>query len=242
MANNTYIQTVSGVQPNQDTQLEFTVSTQAAETFIRDRFKDLTEARRRTGSFVPKIDYEDIKVRSMTYSKRFAPFLLIVPDAIVDRKEYDPNTPAMFQNTDAVLPIIDDYFTLIQGFSYKSDDIKQVRESSFTRRNLGLEGSDINEFAYYAKFRTKPLNCDNEYANSNLLFIEIDPGRVFHAMLKNRTAPNQRFNVTITNVILTGGNSAIYKVSRSPINRKDNKNAKKERDRVVEILANSVNL
>jgi hypothetical protein len=238
--NQNFIRTTSGAQPKKDTPLNFDLSTQYIQKWIREKFRSVNDALvKANANDVPQINYEDIKIKTINFSNKFAPLLLTMPGSVLDRNNYNPNIPEMFQNTDEQsVPLRSYYWKLLSNWMYSKKDAEEFRSRQLQRALGVTDRNDVETFIYHTKVRVKSID-DGMGNKVRVVLVELNPERIFRSMLANADLPNQRFDIAIANITYTGNDDCIYEVGRSVTKRKKDKFSK-EADKIARIMENAL--
>lgn len=154
-------------------------TTQAAE-HLQKRLNTLTSAARKNG-----VDIEDIQVTlvSVAFSKKFVPFMLILPEeAIHERRKNDKEEiMGIFMNEETrdASKIEDCVWAGIKPYLYTKGDKKSFYDSSNLRKTLGLTSADVNTITKTCSPRI--IKTDDRTKHVVCL---IDPIRLFSDIIK----------------------------------------------------------
>lgn len=220
------IRTKCGVEAKQD-KLLFDLTTTNVKIFLQGKIANINNGLTNNKVQTDLVNPNDIRVCALRIGKNFAPLFVMLPDAVIDKKQYNPNIPSIFLDSMEERSVILKpwYYKLFVRWMYSKKDSELVR-SRMVQRQLGItRPEDVKTFMYYATPKIKTVTNDNGEKVSNL-YVILNADTIFHDMLVDIDRPNSRFTSTIRNITMMENNAAKYEIEREINTRKKNYDTK----------------
>lgn len=223
---NTIMNVRCGKAPS-ESKLEYTFSTEEIRNYMEKGFQFVEDGLKKNlvkqGKDPNVIPHIVPQICLGCKTKRFASFLLILPESVLNRPNFNPNIPSVFQGVDDEnVKLIQVYWVLIQKWAYRKESLEDFRNPS-VRHALAIKNSSQLDFIMkYAGPRIEKLPSRNNPDGDYRVIIAVDPIRVFRDMLANKDFPNQRFDVFIEDINYVDESNAVFTVSRSVKKKREN--------------------
>ena len=224
------IKTRAGVVPAQN-DIPFEITTKDAETFLQKKVDGLINLMNQKGR-----NHDDVKVMllSAKCSKKFIPFMLLLPTSVIkgsknNRNEYEPSifTP---EDDDRSVKLEDEIYKLVKCYCFTPNEVESFFSATWRQAlNISLKT------AHSLKATSKPTVQKFNDGKSKFVVCFIDPVRVFKDMLTDVRRPDERFGIEIGEKYHIQNGNYKYKVYRGT-NKKN-----KETDSLADRLAFEVN-
>lgn len=231
------IRTRAGLEPS-NIKLSFEINTLNVRNYIADQIaiinSEATKRKGRDGKVLEPnpIDPARIRTCATQVGSGFAPILIMLPDTALKRGQYDENVSSMFRNEDddVAAQLKPWYYDLLANWLHKKNQIDAIR-SRVQQHALGItHPEDARDFIYFSKARTKTVRCDDG-SRRRSVYVYLDPERLFHDMLIDQNAPNQRFSISVKGFTIVNDVLTKYEVEREIIRK-----AKGKKTRDMDVL------
>lgn len=217
MDKNTFMQVRCGIAAS-DKKLPFTVTTENVQTYLAKQFGRINNALRTKGVKVTDIEPN---VKTIKIGGALLPFFVLLPEEVLDRKTFDPNTPSVFRPDDDsdVVYLKPYYYEVIKRFMYSKEDCHAFRTSQDWRRQCKINNrKNLDVLIKYSTPKVETIGSPD--GKKSYVVVILDPLRIFHDMLTDVHNPDQRFNVYIEKVQQLDDNSYDFSISREIVSKK----------------------
>lgn len=200
-------------------------TTEEVCTFLQNKLNVFTTAARKDGR-----DDEDVKITlsSVKFSKKFVPFLIILPDNSLksnrrDARDGKGNKEGIFsifrnEESESSGRLSQSVWAALMPYTYNKQERNQFRDSAQLRNVLQLSVADSRDVANLC-----PPKCKNLDKNNEVCIFLIDPIKVFSDMVaakdgSDRTKDNKpKYYIEIENeTTKISATSYRYTVTKSP--------------------------
>ena len=209
--------------------LPFDVRTDDVQKYLEDKFKFINTALTRRGEkdVVPI----NVRIRNLKIGKSFFPFIVMLPEAVLDKSNYDPNTPSVFrpEEDDDAVRLKPYYYKFLSNYMFTKEDVNVFNSSSWRRQAGITSNSNLQILRRYSRPAIESVNTEKGKYVSVLVFL--DPLKIFHEMLIDDNNPGQRFSVFIDDMQEIEDNKYIFSISREI-----NKRSKESNDQIKNII------
>lgn len=218
--------------PESTRKVQYDIRTEDVKKYLESKFDFINKGLKIKGVDVESIN---VSIRSLKIGKNFLPFIIVLPDTVLDRGSFDPNTPSVFrpQDDDDAVRLKPYYYHFLANFMYSKSDIEYFGSSNWRRMAGNPPTKSIQILRKYAKPAIETISDQNGGKITSVLLI-LDPIKIFHEMLVDNDNPKQRFSVFIADLVDVGEGSYNFTVSREV--SKKNKNDAKELDALIRRL------
>lgn len=217
MANN---ENRTGIVPVETVE-KYEITTQQVNEYLQKRMNTFTTTARNNGEEIEDIH---VNVVSFEFSKKFAPFAIVLPDdAIAERKNKgkDEGIMQIFQSEENnnLQKLSKPVWGAIASYLYTKNDKKSFVDSGNLKKTLGLTSGMANQIAGLCSPRI--IKVDREHRHITCL---LDPIRIFSDMVRKGSnevnkdgAP--KYMVMIDKVEKIGSGNYKYTISKEPKKR-----------------------
>lgn len=198
--------------PESNKKIQYDIRTEDVKKYLEAKFRFINNAL--TAKGVPNVELINVSVRNLRIGKQFLPFIVLLPEAVLDRANYDPNTPAVFrpEDDDDAVRLKPYYYHFLSNYMYTKEEINFFNSSSW-RRSAGVTNTkNLHILRKYSKPAIETVNAQNGKLVS--VFVLLDPLKIFHEMLIDEGNQNQRFSVYIDSMQCVEDNCYTFSVSR----------------------------
>lgn len=216
-----------------ENRLPYKATTEEVEDYLTGMFRNITDGLRARGVKNVKPITVDLSVVSL--GKSFYPFMIMLPEEVLNKKAYNPDMPSVFETDDEGGALLKEwYYKLLLNYMYDKWQINDLY-SPERKRALGMSAKDLQDIRKYSKPFT--VNTENEYnQQGKTVMVLLDPIKVFHDMATFVNNPKQRFDVFIDKAIKLEGSQYIFKMTREVSTRSKKSHQKSLEDKLKEIL------
>ena len=209
--------------------VQYEIRTEYVEKYLNDKFKFINDALIKRGE--KGVESITVNMRSLRIGKAFFPFIVMLPESVLDRFNFDPNTPSVFrpEEDDDAVRIKPYYYRFLSNYMYTKEDVNAFNSTSWQRQAGIRSASNMRILRRYSRPAIESMNTQN--GKSISVMVLLDPLKVFHEMLIDDNNPNQRFSVFIEGMQEVEDNNYIFTVSREI-----NKRNKVEKDQIQNII------
>lgn len=211
-----------GVDPEND-EMSFKLTTDDVYKFLDERLGILLEKLRTTGKYNLPDSLSDFKVISIKAGKKYAPLILFLPTSLSEKEarkgkknSNDDSVPEIYKvnENDGTQKMIYEFYQFFKMFMYTREDIDSFK-SSQVRSTLGISNSLVPVLKQLSTPTIQPFGGKRgDVKSTNAILLMIDPIRVFHEMLVNKTNPNEQFKIFIDHVEKIKDSSFKYEITR----------------------------
>lgn len=209
------IRTRSGLNPDRDDTLSYSIETRKVEEFLQNKL-DILSKKSGTGDI-------DIRVLTTEAGEKFIPFMIVLPSEVQkDYKKKQEKMPEVFRNYEDnsdVIRLQDHVYAFLQQYAYTKRDSKMFDSQSF-RQQMRIYRRSATTLKSLITPKRMKLNGHND----TKVIMLLDPIKVFYDMLgsEDDTRP---YHVEITGWKKIETGKFRYDVDRV-INRGKKKNYK----------------
>jgi hypothetical protein len=215
-------------------------TTNDVRDFLQQRINMMINAARQKGS-----NCEDVQITliSMPYSKKFAPFVAVLPEEAIKKRTSESGDHVMkvFQNDEnrELANLQEPVWDAVSSFVYVKGDKKAFLNSSDYKAKLGISTTAAREIAGLCSPKMMRIGDHN---SKTVVFL-IDPIRVFSTMVKkNQSEINPKTHapayVVEAEYEKIDRDNCSYRVMKKPRERKRNEGVN---DKLSKILRGSLN-
>lgn len=205
-----------GIDP-EFSEMTFNLTTDDAYKFLSDQLSVLLETLRAkkkynlpdNASEFKMISFDAVRLddqRKKESGKNYTPFVVMLPTSLTENaakkgknSQDDDKVNEVYKvnENDGTQKLLYEVFQWIKMYMYTEEDKEAFRSPRY-RSELGISGKMAETLVSYCK----PVNYNigkDDNGNRGVRFIAllIDPMRVFHKMLVNKTNPNEQFKLKI---------------------------------------------
>lgn len=172
--------TRGGIEPSKDKEI-YPITTDMARNYLQNKFSLICQGCRERGVHIDDIN---IILYSQKIGKTFIPFLLILPEEVLERGKNDENIPWCFRTDteDAGVRLFQPFFELLKPYTYSKEDRNAFFHSRDWKQARQIEGRKRNALLKYATPKIEILGDAGRK-----VVVLIDPIRLFHDMLSKET-------------------------------------------------------
>lgn len=213
--------------------LQYDITTENVKKYLDSKFEFINKGLKNKN--VPNVNDIDVNIRTLKIGKNFLPFIVVLPDDVLDRASFDPNTPSVFrpEDDDDAVRLKPYYYHFLANYMYSKEDIGYFGSSSWRRAAGNPPAGNIRVLKKYARPAIETVPESNGQKTTMVLVI-LDPIKIFHEMLIDNNNPKQRFTTFVTEMQSVGEGSYNFTVSREVI--KKNKNDGKQIEDLINAL------
>lgn len=212
------LKTKSGAVPVQ-TEVPFSFSTDDVQSYLQKKFNNVTDVMKKNG-----INQGDVNilVTTLRCSKKFMPFLLVLPLNTLEGKQNRHDNELDIFNPDSSErseKLKQPFYNLVGAYTYNKKDGDAFFSPEW-RRALGIS---VKISHMLKSTRTPKIQKVNKGKNQYVVVL-IDPIRIFHDMLENVEDATEKFKVQIDHVEQIKAGNYRYEIKRVRGKNKKNKN------------------
>lgn len=209
--------------------VQYEIRTEDVQRYLEEKFRFINDALIKRGE--KGVEQISVTLRSLRIGKHFLPFIVMLPEAVLDRANFDPNTPSVFrpEEDDDAVRIKPYYYRFLSNYMFTKDDINAFNSGNWKRAAGVTSNGNLQILRRYSHPAIETMNTQNGKSISVMVFL--DPLKIFHEMLIDDSNPNQRFSVFIDGMQEVEDNNYVFTVSREI-----NKRNKDEQDQIKNII------
>lgn len=209
--------------------LQFDIRTEDVQKYLEGKFKFINDTLVSRGE--KGVEPIPVTLRSLRIGKHFLPFIVLLPEAVLDRASFNPNTPSVFrpEEDDDAVRIKPYYFKFLSNYMYSKDDINAFNSGNWKRAAGITSNGNLQILRRYSRPAIETMNTNNGKSVSVMVFL--DPLKIFHEMLIDEDNRDQRFSVFIDGMQEVEDNNYVFTVSREV-----NKRSKEDLNQIQNIL------
>jgi len=230
----------AGLQPSQNDELSFKITTGAVEKYLQDRMNAVVRIARERhdkDNDEKNISYPNVNIRVYTpkAGRNFYPFIITLPlDVLVDEEERQKDGFYSIYDTDSdedgkkQYLIKDAYWKVLEPFQYTKKDASAFTTDVF-KRTLGVK----HAAAIFIKDIRTPKVLDPTNSGKKVVTMLLDPLKIFHDMVKTDD-DRRNYVVDIIRADEVKKGEYVYKIIRR-INKKGDKNRGNDKSFIAQI-------
>lgn len=230
------LKTKAGLVPVEN-EIPYSITTEQAEEFLQKQIDGIVATMNRSGEGPGQ---GDVKIMLLTIkcSKKFAPFMLLLPTNILIGKKDKKNEAEldMFnpECSDKIAKLKKPFFDLVGAYMYNKNDEKCFFSNNW-RQALGVS---LKTSQMLKNNRIPKVQKFNKGQNEYVACI-IDPLRLFHYMLRDVNDNEAKFGVEIASSEQIKSGNWKYEVYR--VTRKKKKGDRSLEERIAFEIGNRLN-
>lgn len=215
--------------PESNKKLQYEIRTENVQKYLDSKFKFINDTLISRGE--KGVEPIHVTLRSLRIGKRFLPFIVLLPETVLDRTSFDPNTPSVFRpdEDDEVVRIKPYYFRFLSNYMFSKEDIDAFNSRNWSRAAGVSNVNLIKILRRYSRPAIETMTTSN--GKSVSVMVLLDPLKIFHEMLIDENNLGQRFSVFIDEMQEVEDNNYVFTVSREV-----NKRTKEDLSQINNIL------
>lgn len=231
------IETRCGLQESTK-KVQYDITTEHVKKYLESKFGFINNGLKNKG--VKGVNPIEVNIRNLKIGKNFLPFIVVLPEDVLDKTSFDPSTPSVFrpEDDDDAVRLKPYYYHFLANYMYSKEDINFFGSSNWRRMAGNPTAGNIRVLKKYSRPAIETISGANGERTSTVL-VFLDPIKIFHEMLIDNSNPKQRFNIYVTDIQNIGDSNYNFTISREVI--KKNKNDERSvQDLINKLKAESI--
>ena len=217
--------------------VQYDITTEDVKKYIETKFATINKGLKARGVDVAPIE---VNIRSLKIGKNFLPFIIVLPDSVLDRASFDPKTPSVFrpEDDDDAVRLKPYYYRFLANYMYTKEDIGYFGSSSWRRMAGNPSAGNIRILKKYSRPAIETIGGVNGERTTTVL-VFLDPIRIFHEMLIDNDNDKQRFNIFVTDIQNIGDSNYNFTILRE-VSKKNKSDERSIQDLINKLKSESI--